>query len=448
MVHERKKEVFSREIIRPSSPTPDRKRIHKLSFFDQLSPPIYLPLLYFYPNQDPQTPFASKTQLLKTSLSSALSKYYPLAGRIRDSFTVDCNDEGAVFLEARMNSKLAEILEDSPVDETLKLCFPDGLCYQNSNLSSPLTVQVTGFDCGGMALAVCLSHTIIDVSGMCSFVNYWAALASNSAIEDGGGVPPLHLEFNLAELYPPIDLPVTKTFDPVIIRCVSRRLVFDGSNIGKLKGIVAAGNVVVENPTRMEVVLAILHCSAIFAIRVCSGSLIADTELHSAVNLRSRVVPPVPASSVGNMASTFVVFTPKDVDTELVSFAGMIREAKVENFRSCASRSRGEELCPFVVETTKGFRGEQGSDGAGSRRHVFGCSSWCGFPFYEADFGWGKPVWVTHTFAGAKDIITMMDTRNGDGIEVTVCLEGGVMAAFETDEKLLSFCTINPGVIW
>lgn len=26
---------------------------------------------------------------------------------------------------------------------------------------------------------------------------------------------------------------------------------------------------------------------------------------------------------------------------------------------------------------------------------VYACSSWCRFPFYDADFGWGKPVWIT-----------------------------------------------------
>ncbi|KAI5332689.1 hypothetical protein L3X38_022818 [Prunus dulcis] len=29
------------------------------------------------------------------------------------------------------------------------------------------------------------------------------------------------------------------------------------------------------------------------------------------------------------------------------------------------------------------------------------CSSWCRFPFYEADFGWGKPSWKTWPYLKA-----------------------------------------------
>lgn len=41
---------------------------------------------------------------------------------------------------------------------------------------------------------------------------------------------------------------------------------------------------------------------------------------------------------------------------------------------------------------------------------VISCSSWCKFPFYEVDFGRGKPIWVTVPELSAKDSIILIDT--------------------------------------
>ena len=53
----------------------------------------------------------------------------------------------------------------------------------------------------------------------------------------------------------------------------------------------------------------------------------------------------------------------------------------------------------------------------------FNCSSWCRFPLYEADFGCGKPVWVTPVLPsplGVNNFILLMDAKDGDGIELYV----------------------------
>ena len=41
-------------------------------------------------------------------------------------------------------------------------------------------------------------------------------------------------------------------------------------------------------------------------------------------------------------------------------------------------------------------------------------------------------------------VIVMMDTRNGDGIEVFVDLEDEDMAVFERDAELLGYASFNP----
>ncbi|XP_027082310.1 stemmadenine O-acetyltransferase-like [Coffea arabica] len=95
-------EVTSIELIKPSSPTPRASRDHKLSFLDQLSPSTLIPSVLFYQNSSPCFDQAEISQHLKHSLSEILTKLYPLAGKINGNLSVDCDDLGALFIEARV----------------------------------------------------------------------------------------------------------------------------------------------------------------------------------------------------------------------------------------------------------------------------------------------------------------------------------------------------------
>ncbi|CAB4264178.1 unnamed protein product [Prunus armeniaca] len=66
-------------------------------------------------------------------------------------------------------------------------------------------------------------------------------------------------------------------------------------------------------------------------------------------------------------------------------------------------------------------------------------SSYCRFPLYDSDFGWGRPTWVGSPALTYKNLVLFMDTKEGGGIEAYVSLEGEVMAKFECDSELLSY---------
>lgn len=66
-------------------------------------------------------------------------------------------------------------------------------------------------------------------------------------------------------------------------------------------------------------------------------------------------------------------------------------------------------------------------------------SNWIRFPFYNIDFGFGKPIWVCTTNVPIKNIVVLMSTRAGDGIEAWVTLAEQVMAKFECHHELLEF---------
>ncbi|KAJ0781434.1 putative vinorine synthase [Helianthus annuus] len=139
--------IISREIIKPSSPTPSHHRSYNLSQLDQGLPHIYMPLILFYPNNEICSLTADdKARKLKKSLSRTLTRYYPFAGRLHTPPTtyVDCNDEGVVFVEAKHDSllhKFQHIIEEE--DETLGQLFADNMVWQNSpHCSSLVGVQL------------------------------------------------------------------------------------------------------------------------------------------------------------------------------------------------------------------------------------------------------------------------------------------------------------------
>ncbi|KAH7867330.1 hypothetical protein Vadar_032015 [Vaccinium darrowii] len=52
-------------------------------------------------------------------------------------------------------------------------------------------------------------------------------------------------------------------------------------------------------------------------------------------------------------------------------------------------------------------------------------TSWCRFPTYESDFGWGRPVWVSSASWAAPNTIVLLDSMSDIG---------GIEAWFTMDE--------------
>ncbi|GJU10676.1 chloramphenicol acetyltransferase-like domain-containing protein [Tanacetum coccineum] len=65
-------------------------------------------------------------------------------------------------------------------------------------------------------------------------------------------------------------------------------------------------------------------------------------------------------------------------------------------------------------------------------------TSWCSFPIYDVDFGWGKPYWASG-IGSTIEMVTLMDGKDGDGIEAWVSLKEKDMKLFEQDLDILAF---------
>ncbi|CAI9099862.1 OLC1v1036744C1 [Oldenlandia corymbosa var. corymbosa] len=268
-------EIISKELIRPSSPTPLEKKDHKLSLLDQFSSHYFIPILFFYQKQSPHSKDVnvddpSKTTLhLKLSLSESLTKFYPLEGKLNPNRrAVSCDDSGALFVEPKFDASLSQAVQAGPC-ESFSQYLPfepviggrdDKLLPSNPKEQTVFAVQITWFRCGGNAIGVCMSHKVADFSSLVMFLDSWSALNRGETV---GSVP----NFDLGrQIFPPLDRDVGL---PNLVRLEEdrkvglKRIVFGKEKLLGLKKLATsshspASSPVVKDPTRMEVVTAFL----------------------------------------------------------------------------------------------------------------------------------------------------------------------------------------------
>ncbi|XP_070007643.1 acetyl-CoA-benzylalcohol acetyltransferase-like [Nicotiana sylvestris] len=166
-----------KKMLKPSTPTPNHLRSLNLSLFDQGAPRMYVPILFHYLPTSTEwnmEEITKRCDKLQKSLADTLTKFYPLAGRLRkDDLSIHCNDEGVDYVETNVNADLAEFLHEGPkntelLDDFLPIELP----------SSPLLgVQVNIFNCGGLVIGIQISHILADGFTFGTFFKEWAHIS-------------------------------------------------------------------------------------------------------------------------------------------------------------------------------------------------------------------------------------------------------------------------------
>ncbi|KAL7145313.1 hypothetical protein ABFS83_07G073300 [Erythranthe nasuta] len=438
-------EIISRENIKPCSATPLSKRIHSLSLLDQIVAPFHVPLVLYYPNQIVDE---STTQILKHSLSTILSLFYPFAGRILDALTIDCNDEGALFIVAKFNENLSDFLK-SPDPEACGAHIPGQITMSEPSPGSHVAmIQVNYFGCGGIAIGTLLSHKIADAATYCTFMKAWAA-----ATRDSSGKPPLNLipNYTAHSLFPKIEsmaiednlaYHVVKRFK--MGRTVMRRYVFDARAISKIRAQLSC------SPSRVQCVTALLFkCYMVASNKFATqaGSDTSKSYVTHVVNMRRKVDPPFPESSVGNFIWPATALTVNNqAHRDLKYVFGEVQSAITNVDADLVYRMQGDEGFPGYRENLKEALNQIPEDANGLT-----IISWCNFGVYDTDFGWGKPTWVTKcdggndsTDAPFYDGIWLTDTRHGDGIEACLVMDQRFFAEFDKIQELTDLASIDP----
>lgn len=416
-------EITCREMIKPSTLTPSHLRSHKLSFIDQFAPPIYIPLIFFY--QSDQIDRLNATELLKNSLSDTLVRYYPLAGRIKpNQGSIDCNDEGVEYLEAKVSNQMSEVIDYPNLDE-LKALLP---FEPYSGIKEiVLGAQVNFFGCGGVAIGVCISHKVGDGTSLVTFMNAWSAIARG---DDKSAT--LHPRFDLGTHFPPRDLNgIYRSSVPIATnKIVTQRSVFTKKNLTMLKEKAKGVNESDERiPTRVEAITAFFVKQVMETLKSQSSSKKVVVAVH-ALNLRPRMVPPLREESFGNFWWYNAVTFPVHIDLEHHQLATQVSDSfKKINNDYIKTIQNGE-----CLQEIKRGRESAFSDVV----ELCNFSSWCRFPMYDVDFGWGKPTWVCTTSLPLKNTVVLLSTKDGEGIEAWINKEEEDMTLLEHYQELPS----------
>ncbi|XP_006291004.2 BAHD acyltransferase BIA1 [Capsella rubella] len=425
-----KVETIGKEIIKPSKPSSNDVPTLQLSIMDQLIPQVYAVAFLFY-TKDDLISQEQTSQTLKTSLSETLTKFHPFAGRV-NGVTIDSTDEGAVFVDSRVDDCLLSDFLRSPDTKSLQQLLP-------VNAAEPiptwplLLVQATYFKCGGMAIGVCMSHKLGDAVSISNFIQAWAATAR------GEGDSVVSPEFGSTKIYPPASGAIQVPGEDQLGKrtSITKRFVFVASKIEELRNKVASD--AVPRPTRVQSLTSLIWKCVVAS----STDTTREKALYQANNLRPKIPAVLSENLIGNPLFSTLTLNGKD-NLETVQIVKELKKRSeevshlVQYEEGSASMTIGLKLLGAMAETKFSYEVYD--------THVV--SSWCRVALYKACFGWGSPVWVTGNVSPILDNVTVLvDSKDGQGVEAWVTLAEDEMLLFEQNTELLAFASPNPSVL-
>ncbi|XP_031107861.1 salutaridinol 7-O-acetyltransferase-like [Ipomoea triloba] len=431
-----KVETVSRERVKPfSSPSSSSTcRLHKLSLLDQIAPHGYNPILLFYSTalSQPQLVYDS----LRISLSKTLAYVQPLAGRLKDEFTIECNDDGVDLVVVNVFDEMSSVLAH-PKTDLLRQLLPVNPETASFSTRALLMVQINRFACGGLAVGLCTSHAVTDAMSMTAFLKTWALINRRGGENDDDEniVAKGFAVVDCTPFFPPRDVNgfslIPLNTHAVASSVSTRRLIFDASKIAALRESADLG--FRRRPSRVEAVSALIWEAVIAAFQETNPAMKTHIML-SAIDLRSKMQPPLPQQSIGNIFHVTEAqweATDTAAATNYNSLVGKVQEsmerAKKNTF---TPMDFGEE---FLNAVKSGIERMRNSEDIG----LLMTSSICRIPVYEIDFGFGKPEWVGNGIR-AMNVCILSDTKNGNDIEAFLGLSEEHMNILEHNPNFLS----------
>ncbi|XP_030523207.2 stemmadenine O-acetyltransferase-like [Rhodamnia argentea] len=303
--------------------------------------------------------------------------------------------------QAKVDCSLYDVLVRSDAKVIRKL-LPDEPSQLESSSSDGngihvIMVQVNVFECGGIALGTYLSHKIID-----------SPTSEIRHLHDQA----LHLRCH----------------------CHCSNQVRSGAPS------------LVAHLTRIEAVSAFIWGCCIATTEACQNGARQPSMLSHMINLWSKNKSSAAAlleHVIGNLIWFMTARSEPESERNLQSLTSALRESllmlNVEFFEGLAGEEGVSQVCEFLEEMSEAY-GDEGAD-------HFGFSSLFNMGVYKADFGWGKPVRFSPSGINLpvyQNVVFLIETRRGDGIEAWVTLGDEDMAVLQHDGELLSCASVEP----
>ncbi|NP_001266195.1 AT1 protein [Solanum lycopersicum] len=439
-------EIQSRKLLKPSASTPDNLRRLKLSLFDQLALRTYIPVLF---NYLPSSSSTSYDDELEKSLAETLTKFYPFAGRFAkdiDPFSIDCNDEGVEYVQTKVNADdLAQFLRGQAHNDS-ESSLIDLLPIKDVEPSSPSSplfgVQVNVFNNGGVTIGIQISHIVADAFTMATFVNEWAhTCLTGRTVSNNPGFGQLSLLFPAKVLQfpsPSPDLNTNTTTTGPNYKIVTRRFVFDALAIENLRKTIKDNDMMMKQPSRVVVIMSLMWKVLTHISSAKNNGNSRDSSLGFPINMRGKLSCTAPSleHALGNYGMMGIADRKaRRKDDELNDFVKLVGNTIWNTCEAIGKAESVDDISSLAFNNhIKGVEKLLQED----KMDVYGTTSWCKLPWYEADFGWGKPFWVSPVGLNLIEGAILMDTKDGNGVQLTICLKEKNMTEFEKHLHIFS----------
>ncbi|KAL3511992.1 hypothetical protein ACH5RR_024709 [Cinchona calisaya] len=425
-------EIRESTVVKPAQETPRRNLWN--SNVDLVVPNFHTPSVYFYRPTGSSNFFDAK--VLKDALSRALVPFYPMAGRLkRDEdgrIEIDCNGEGVLFVEAESDGVVDDFGDFAPTLE-LRTLIPAVDYSLGISTYALLVLQVTYFKCGGVSLGVGMQHHAADGFSGLHFINTWSDMARGLDLT----LPPFidrtllrardtpQPQFQHIEYQPPpaLKVPSQTAEKPELsdtavsifkltkdqISALKAKSKEDGNTIGYSSYEMLAGHV--------------WRCA-------CKARGLVDdqgSKLYIATDGRARLRPSLPPGYFGNVIFTATpIAIAGDLESKPVWYAASKIHDALTRMDNDYLRSALDylELQPDLKALVRGA-------------HTFKCpnlgiTSWVRLPIHDADFGWGRPIFMGPGGIAYEGLSFILPSPTNDGsMSVAISLQAEHMKLFQ-----------------
>ncbi|XP_044461287.1 uncharacterized acetyltransferase At3g50280-like [Mangifera indica] len=410
----------------------------------------------------PNLSIDSLISLLKTALSQALTRFPPLAGRLKtdsDGYIyITCNDAGADFIHKNAAKFfIRDILAPLHVPEIVKSFFPlDRTISYDGHCKPLLTVQVTEL-ADGLFISCAVNHAVTDGTSFWNFFNTFAELARGMKkiskqpdfsrdsvlispvvlrIPDGG----LKVTFNE---YEPLSERIFSLSRDSILKLkarVNNKTWIDNGDINAAELMEKPSNdpycntLLKKTESNAEISSFQSLCALLWRAVTRARKLPASktTTLRMAVNCRHRLNPKLDPLYFGNAIQGISTYASAGdiLSNDLRWCAGQLnKNVKAHDDKTVRRFVSDWESNPRVFPPGN-LEGASMIIGSSPR-----------FPMYDNDFGWGRPLAVRSGCANKFDgkISAFAGREGGGSVDLEVVLAPGTVAGIESDNEFMQF---------
>ncbi|XWS65237.1 hypothetical protein CRYUN_Cryun05aG0075000 [Craigia yunnanensis] len=415
---------------------PSQHTERKSLFLSNIDKVLNFPVetVHFFPSHKDFPPHLV-AEKLKTTLAKLLIPYDFLAGRLRSNpetvrLEIDCNSAGIGFAVATSDytlDSIGDLVYPNPAFGQLIYKSMDNLEQDDQPLC---IVQVTSFKCGGFAMGILTNHVTFDGLSFKIFLDNLGALADDK--------PPAVIPCNDRELlnarsppcvsFPHLELAKFNDSTPPVFDATSEALDFKVFRLTsdkiadlKEKAKFSDGTHGDARITGFNVVTALVwRCKALSwdEETIQGRNLDRVSTLLYAVNIRPRLVPPLPKSYAGNAVLTAYARA-KCKEIEEVPFSRLVELV------SEGAKRMTDEYARSAIDWGEIYQGFPDGE--------FLVSSWWKLGFDEVDYPWGRPRYSCPVVFHRKDIILLFpDIDENNGVNILVSLPSKEMSKFQS----------------